>query len=147
MINCCRFDAHIDTLGSEIALLKLPTDQFEKVYIICGPTAVGKTDVAIELALRLGTCIISADSRQCYRGMSIGTAKPPPEALGKVKHYFIDEFPVTDILNAADFDELCCCNFPTSAMAQATSIKSLACPASCCASCKLFADSSGCSPS
>ena len=84
----------------------MPTDQSKKVYIICGPTAVGKTDVAIELALRLGTCIISADSRQCYRGMSIGTAKPSPEALGKVKHYFIDEFPVTDILNAADFEAL-----------------------------------------
>jgi tRNA dimethylallyltransferase len=49
------------------------------VLVIAGPTAVGKTAVAIELAQHLGTEIISADSRQCYREMSIGTAKPSPE--------------------------------------------------------------------
>jgi tRNA dimethylallyltransferase len=76
------------------------------VYIICGPTAVGKTSIAVELAKRLGTSIISADSRQCYKEMSIGTAKPTPEELAEVKHYFIDEFPVTEALSAADYEKL-----------------------------------------
>lgn len=76
------------------------------VYVIVGPTAVGKTDVAIQLAERLGTAIISADSRQCYREMSIGTAKPSLAVLQMVKHYFIDEFPVTQALSAADFEDL-----------------------------------------
>lgn len=76
------------------------------VYIIAGPTAVGKTSIAIQLAKRLGTSIISADSRQCYREMAIGTAKPTPEELGEVHHYFIDEFPVIQSLTAADFEQL-----------------------------------------
>jgi tRNA dimethylallyltransferase len=78
----------------------------KKVYIIVGPTAVGKTAVAIQLAQRLGTAIVSADSRQCYKEMSIGTAKPSPEELAAVKHYFIDEFPVTRALSAADYEAL-----------------------------------------
>lgn len=76
------------------------------VYIIAGPTAVGKTAAAIELAQRLGTCIVSADSRQCYKEMTIGTAKPSTEELAAVKHYFIDEFPVTAQLTAADYETL-----------------------------------------
>ncbi len=78
----------------------------KKVYIIAGPTAVGKTGVAIQLAHRLGTAIVSADSRQCYKEMTIGTAKPSPEELAAVKHYFIDEFPVTRSLSAADYEAL-----------------------------------------
>jgi tRNA dimethylallyltransferase len=77
-----------------------------KVYIIAGPTAVGKTAVAVALAQRLGTEIVSADSRQCYREMTIGTAKPSAEELGTVKHYFIDEFSVTEALSAADYETL-----------------------------------------
>ena len=76
------------------------------LYVIAGPTAVGKTAVAIQLAQRLGTSIISADSRQCYKEMTIGTAKPSPAELKSVKHYFIDEFRVTDHLTAADFEAL-----------------------------------------
>ncbi len=78
----------------------------KKVYIIVGPTAVGKTAVAIQLAQRLGTAIVSADSRQCYKEMTIGTAKPSPEELAAAKHYFIDEFPVTRSLSAADYEAL-----------------------------------------
>ncbi len=74
------------------------------VYIIAGPTAVGKTAVAINLAQKLGTAIISADSRQCYKEMTIGTAKPTPQELGAVTHYFIDEFSVVNSLTAADFE-------------------------------------------
>jgi tRNA dimethylallyltransferase len=67
---------------------------------------VGKTAVAIALAKQLGTAIISADSRQCYREMTIGTAKPTAEELQLVKHYFVDEFPATLLLSAADFESL-----------------------------------------
>jgi len=76
------------------------------VFVIAGPTAVGKTAIAIDLAKRLGTDIISADSRQCYEGMTIGTAKPTQEELHEVKHYFIDEFPVTRSLTASDFENM-----------------------------------------
>lgn len=75
-------------------------------YIIAGPTAVGKTAVAISLAKHLGTCIVSADSRQCYREMNIGTAKPDATELAAVKHYFIDAFSVTNSLDAADYETL-----------------------------------------
>jgi tRNA dimethylallyltransferase len=76
------------------------------VYIIAGPTAVGKTRIAIDLAKRLHTSIISADSRQCYQEMSIGTAKPTQQELQEVHHYFIDEFSVTQSLTAADYEKL-----------------------------------------
>ena len=76
------------------------------VFVIAGPTAVGKTAIAIDLAKKLGTDIISADSRQCYEGMTIGTAKPTQEELNEVKHYFIDEFPVTRALTASDFENM-----------------------------------------
>ncbi len=58
------------------------------------------------MAQRLGTNIISADSRQCYKEMIIGTAKPSPDELQTVKHYFIDEFPITKLLTAADYETL-----------------------------------------
>ena len=74
--------------------------------MITGPTAVGKTAIAIALAQRLGTSIVSADSRQCYKEMTIGTAKPSPEELSAVKHYFINEFHVTELLSAADYEAL-----------------------------------------
>lgn len=76
------------------------------VYVIAGPTASGKTAVAIRLAQHLGTEIVSADSRQCYTGMDIGTAKPSKEELAAVKHHFIDAFPVTQSLTAADYETL-----------------------------------------
>lgn len=76
------------------------------VYVIAGPTAVGKTAVSIALAQRLGTSIISADSRQCYKGMTIGTAKPDAVELAAVPHYFIDSHEVTQNLTAADYETL-----------------------------------------
>lgn len=77
-----------------------------KVYVIAGPTCVGKTAVSIGLARRLGTAILSADSRQCYAGMRIGTAQPTEEELKAVKHYFINEFPVSVSLTAGDYELL-----------------------------------------
>ena len=67
---------------------------------------MGKTAVAIALAQRLHTAVISADSRQCYREMSIGTAKPAAAEMAGVPHYFIDDYPVTTALTAADYERL-----------------------------------------
>lgn len=78
----------------------------KQLIVIAGPTAVGKTDAAIQVAQYFGTEIISADSRQCYREMSIGTAKPTPEELATIKHHFIDSHSVTEELNAADYENL-----------------------------------------
>ncbi|HEY4062265.1 MAG TPA: tRNA (adenosine(37)-N6)-dimethylallyltransferase MiaA [Puia sp.] len=76
------------------------------VIIIVGPTAVGKTAAAIGLAQSLQTKIISADSRQCYRELNIGVAKPSPEELHAVPHYFIDSHSIRQEVNAALFEEL-----------------------------------------
>lgn len=73
--------------------------------IIAGPTAVGKTAVAIEVARYFNTGIISADSRQCYKEMSIGVAKPSKEELQLVHHYFINSHSIYDNVNAAVFEQ------------------------------------------
>jgi len=62
----------------------------KKVLILLGPTAVGKTELAIRLAERVGGEIVSADSRLLYRGMDIGTAKPTQEDIARVPHHMID---------------------------------------------------------
>jgi len=61
-----------------------------KIIIICGPTAIGKTTVGIELAESFGGEIVSADSMQVYKHMAIGTAKPSPEEVARVSHHLID---------------------------------------------------------
>src|SRR5215813_3520118 len=60
------------------------------LLVLVGPTAVGKTALAIKLARALGGEIVSADSRQVYRGMDIGTAKPTAEDLAAAPHHLID---------------------------------------------------------
>ena len=80
--------------------------QQKTVFVIAGPTAVGKTAIAIALAKRLNTSIVSADSRQCYIGMPIGTAQPSAGELAAVRHYFINEFPVTEHITAARYEQL-----------------------------------------
>lgn len=82
------------------------TSSRKTVYIIAGPTASGKTAAAIALAQRLGTAIVSADSRQCYQGMTIGTAQPDAKELAAVQHYFINCFPPNLSLSAADYEKL-----------------------------------------
>jgi tRNA dimethylallyltransferase len=62
----------------------------DPLVVIVGPTAVGKTELAIEIAGKMGGEIVSADSRLFYRGMNIGTAKPGPQELDSVRHYLID---------------------------------------------------------
>jgi len=75
-------------------------------YIIAGPTAVGKTGISIRLAQALGTAVVSADSRQCYKEMKIGTAQPTALEMQAVPHYFIDIFPPEKALTAADYEQL-----------------------------------------
>ena len=74
------------------------------LIVVAGPTASGKTDFAIELAQSLDTEIISADSRQIYKELSIGTAKPSPEKLQQVKHHFIDHCSIFDEYTAGMFE-------------------------------------------
>lgn len=71
---------------------------------IAGPTAIGKTAAAIELARHYQTEILSADSRQFYREMSIGTAKPSPEELVAAPHHFIGSHSIEDDINVGDFE-------------------------------------------
>ncbi len=75
------------------------------IIIIAGPTAVGKTAFAIEVAKHFQTEIISADSRQCYREMRIGVARPTGQELAAVKHHFIASHSVTEDLNAGSFEK------------------------------------------
>ena len=74
-----------------------------KVIAIAGPTASGKTKLAIEMAQQLGTEIISADSRLVYKGFDIGTAKPTKEEQKLVKHYLIDVVEPEVDYSVADF--------------------------------------------
>jgi tRNA dimethylallyltransferase len=76
------------------------------VIIISGPTASGKTALAIEIARHFNTSIISADSRQCFRELNIGVAKPNPEQLSAVRHYFINSHSILEEVNASIFESL-----------------------------------------
>ena len=70
---------------------------------VAGPTAVGKTALTVALARQLGTEIVSADSRQFFREMSIGTAKPTPEEMQGVPHHFVDSHSITEDYSAGRF--------------------------------------------
>lgn len=74
------------------------------IFIICGPTAIGKTAFAIELAQALSTEIISADSRQCYKELGIAVAKPSAKELAIVPHHFINSHTIHDNVNAGVFE-------------------------------------------
>ena len=75
------------------------------VIIIAGPTAVGKTSSAILLAKHFNTEIISADSRQCFKELKIGVARPSEEQLKEVPHHFIASHSITENINAAFFEK------------------------------------------
>lgn len=79
----------------------------KKLIVITGPTAVGKTDLSIETAKHFSTEIISADSRQFYKEMNVGTAKPTTEQLKEIKHHFINSLSVTQDYNAGTFEADC----------------------------------------
>lgn len=74
------------------------------LVVIAGPTASGKTSTAIKVAQALGTVIISADSRQFYKEIPIGTAAPTKQELSKVQHYMIHNLSVEDDYNVADYE-------------------------------------------
>jgi tRNA dimethylallyltransferase len=78
----------------------------ERAWVILGPTAVGKTDVAIRLAERWGGEIISADSSAVYRGLDIGSAKPTPDEQRRVRFHLIDVADPSEVFTAARFREL-----------------------------------------
>src|SRR5579863_10182428 len=74
--------------------------------VIVGPTASGKSALAVEVAERVGGEIVSADSQQVYRGFDIGTAKPTPEELARVPHHLISAIDPLSEMNASRFSAL-----------------------------------------
>lgn len=74
------------------------------LLVIIGPTGIGKTDLSLDLAEKYHTCIISADSRQLYADLKIGTASPTPEQLARVTHYFVGTLKLTDYYSAAQYE-------------------------------------------
>lgn len=74
------------------------------MVILLGPTGVGKTELSLRIAEWLGTPILSADSRQLYRDLPIGTAAPTPEQLARVRHYFVGTLGLTDYYSASQFE-------------------------------------------
>ncbi|NEE03067.1 tRNA (adenosine(37)-N6)-dimethylallyltransferase MiaA [Phytoactinopolyspora halotolerans] len=76
------------------------------IVAVVGPTAAGKSDLAIELALRLGGEVVNADSMQIYRGMDIGTAKVPPAERRGVIHHLLDVLDVTETATVAEFQRM-----------------------------------------
>ncbi|WP_085412803.1 tRNA (adenosine(37)-N6)-dimethylallyltransferase MiaA [Fibrivirga algicola] len=74
------------------------------VIVVAGPTAVGKTDLCVQLAKRLNTVVVSADSRQLYRELTIGTAKPTVSELQNVPHYFIDSHSIEEPISAGQYE-------------------------------------------
>ena len=73
--------------------------------VILGPTAAGKTNLSLQLAAYFNTDIISADSRQCYRELNIGVAKPPEKDLSGIRHYFINSHSIQEEVNASAFEK------------------------------------------
>lgn len=75
------------------------------IYVITGPTASGKSALAVRMALRLGTEVINADSRQVYTGIPVVTAMPSDEERAAVRHHLLDFLPLTEYYSAARFEE------------------------------------------
>ncbi|MDN0071040.1 tRNA (adenosine(37)-N6)-dimethylallyltransferase MiaA [Bacteroides caecigallinarum] len=79
-------------------------DNKKTLIVLIGPTGVGKTDLSIKIADKYGSPIISADSRQLYSDLKIGTAAPTEEYLKRVKHYFVGTLKLTDYYSAAQYE-------------------------------------------
>ena len=79
-------------------------DATKVLWVVAGPTAVGKTAYCVELAKKYQTEIISADSRQFYKELSIGTAKPTEEEQGGIKHHFINSHSIDEYFSPGDFE-------------------------------------------
>ena len=77
----------------------------KKLIVILGPTGVGKTDLSIDIANHLQCPIISADSRQIYKGLTIGTDAPTQEQLQRAKHYFVGSLSIEDYFSASQYED------------------------------------------
>ncbi len=75
------------------------------LFVLIGPTGVGKTELSLSIAERLGCDIVSADSRQMYADLKIGTAAPTPDQLKRVKHHLVGHLALTDYYSAARYEE------------------------------------------
>jgi tRNA dimethylallyltransferase len=93
-------------LQSAIGSAALTRNPQSSIIVIVGPTAAGKTDLAVELAAALGGEIVSADSRQIYRGMDIGTAKATPEQRARVPHRLLDVVDPDQTLTLAEYQRM-----------------------------------------
>lgn len=82
--------------------MKKPT-----IYVVCGPTATGKSDYAVELALKVNGEVISADSRQIYCGMDLGTGKITPSEMREIPHHLIDIRDPNQDFSVEEFQKLC----------------------------------------
>ncbi len=76
----------------------------KKLLVLIGPTGVGKTELSVSLAEYWGCPIISADSRQLYRGLTIGTAAPTPEQLSRARHYMVGMLDIQDYYSASEYE-------------------------------------------
>lgn len=86
-------------------LKKINTNVNQKtLLVLIGPTGVGKTELSLRLAEHFKSCIVSADSRQLYADLKIGTAAPTPEQLQRVRHYFVGTLQLTDYYSAAQYE-------------------------------------------
>lgn len=85
---------------------RLNSEKKKKIIVVCGPTASGKTALAIEIALKFGGEIVSADSVSVYKGLDIGSAKPSEEEKKGVPHYLIDVASPKDSFSVGDYEEL-----------------------------------------
>ena len=83
-----------------------PNTTLPPLVVLLGPTAVGKTELSLQLAERFQGEIVGADSRQVYKGMDIGTAKPTPEERARVPHHLIDLFPPDQNFSLAEYQQL-----------------------------------------
>ena len=76
----------------------------QTLLVLIGPTGVGKTELSLRIAEHFKTCIISADSRQLYADLPIGTAAPTAEQMNRVQHYFVGTLQLTDYYSAAQYE-------------------------------------------
>ena len=90
-----------------LQLIAPPVDDLNRptLLVLVGPTGVGKTELSLQLAERLHTCIVSADSRQLYADLPIGTAAPTAEQLSRVEHHMVGTLKLTDYYSAARYEE------------------------------------------
>lgn len=84
--------------------MESPVKSSNTCIVIAGPTASGKSDIAVQVAKHFHTAVISADSRQCYRELRIGVARPPESLLQQVPHYFIADRSIHEPVTAAGFE-------------------------------------------